>query len=449
MSAPTIIGLLVTSIYNLADTYFVSQLGTNATGAVGINASLDQVIMMAGSFLGIGATSYISRLLGARKKEEAESVVSTVFLASIVIGVLVMVFGFIFMRPMVRLMGAIDEIEQYSMDYASYVLFAAPFLAASYVLNHSLKAEGSAMLSLFGMAAGAVLNIILDPIFIFTLDMGVKGASIATAISKFVSFVILLAPYVLKKTSLRPSYKKVKFSRDTVVEVGKMGSSSLARTLLAILAGVMLNRIAGGYSGATIAAIAVVNRISFMVGTLCLGLGQGCRPIIGFCYGAKHYDRLLKVYRFALLSAIGVITVVAAALIIFSNGIIGLFNSEADAELLRLGSLCLRSQSLMLPFVAVMMITNSMYSGCGKAVGSLVLSICRQGICFIPMVYLLPRLFAESGVAVVQAASDALSFVVTLAMSVHIVRQIVSIKKSQCAGAESYETNLEAISDEA
>ena len=219
MAVPSIISFLITSIYNLADTYFVSSLGTNATAAVSVNASLDQIIMMAGSMLAVGAASYIARLLGARQEEKADRVISTAFFLAMGFGAVVMVLGITFMKPMVRLLGATDTCEQYSIQYATYVLLVAPFMAGNFVMNQCLRSEGSAMRSMFGMGFGGILNCILDPIFIFALDLGVAGASMATAISKLVSFAILVFPYVTRKSLLHLAIRKFRPSWDILREI--------------------------------------------------------------------------------------------------------------------------------------------------------------------------------------------------------------------------------------
>ena len=207
MAVPSIVAFLITSVYNLADTFFVSSLGTNATAAVSVNASLDQIIMMAGSMLAVGAASYISRLLGAKKDEKASRVLSTAFFLALGFGGAVMILGSVFMTPMVRLLGATDTCEQYAVEYATYVLLVAPLMAATFVMNQCLRSEGSAMLSMIGMGFGGILNCFLDPIFIFYMDLGVAGASMATAISKLISFSILIFPYVTRRSLLHLSIR--------------------------------------------------------------------------------------------------------------------------------------------------------------------------------------------------------------------------------------------------
>ena len=256
MAVPTIVAFLINSIYSLADTYFVSSLGTNATAAVSVNASLDQLIMMCGSMLAMGANSYIARLLGKGEDQKASRVLSTAFFSAFAVGACLLVFGSIFMVPMVRLLGATPTCEAYSIEYATYVLMAAPFMASNFVMNQCLRSEGSATLSMVGMGFGGILNCILDPIFIFGLDMGVAGASIATAISKLVSFAILIFPYLTKRSLLTLSIRNFHFNRDIIGNVVSVGSSSMFRTGLAVVAGILLNDLAGNISDMSLNAYA-------------------------------------------------------------------------------------------------------------------------------------------------------------------------------------------------
>ena len=261
MALPSIVSFLITSIYNIADTYFVSDLGESAQAAISVNASLDQIIMMAGSMLAVGAASYISRLLGAKDKEKADRVLSTAFFMAVLFGAVVTVLGVSFMRPMVRLLGATDTCEQYAIEYATYVVLVAPFMAANFVMNQCLRAEGSAMLSMIGMGFGGILNCFLDPIFIFTLGMGVAGASLATAISKLVSFAILVFPYITRRSVLRLTIRRFRPSRDILTEVFTVGSSSMFRSGLAVVSAIVLNNIAGGISDAVLAGIGVSTKV--------------------------------------------------------------------------------------------------------------------------------------------------------------------------------------------
>lgn len=428
MAVPTVISMLVSALYNLVDTYFVSFLGTAATGAVGVNASLENFIMMAGSFLAIGANSYIARLLGAKQEKKASQVLSTSFFTALITGTLVMICGLIWMHPLVNLLGAHGEVEKFAMDYAGYVLYAAPFMAASFVMNQCLRSEGSAVFSMIGILAGSIINIGLDPLFIFVFGWGIKGASAATAISKVISFVILLWPYLRRHSMLRLNPKNICYSRDICTEVFKMGSPSLLRNGLSTVAGILLNNIAGGYSDAALAAISVTNRIIMFLTYAVLGFGQGFQPVAGFNWGAKRYDRVRKAYRFSSVAGVISISVISLFVALFSKQLIALF-TETDAEMMRIGSLSIILQCAAMPIHAWVIVVNMLYAGTGKAFGAITLGITRQGICFFPIVWLLPRLFGVNGIAAVQAAADALSLFVAIPFAVSILRKLKQLER--------------------
>ena len=408
MAVPTIVAFLITSIYSLADTYFVSSLGTNATAAVSVNASLDQMIMMCGSMLAMGANSYIARLLGEGDEKKASQVLSTSFFAAFAIGALLLIFGSIFMVPMVRLLGATPTCEQYSIDYATYILLAAPFMACNFVMNQCLRSEGSATLSMVGMGLGGILNIILDPIFIFGLDMGVAGASLATAISKWVSFAILIFPYLTRRSLLHLSIKNFKPTKDIISKVVSVGSSSMFRNGLNVISAIMLNNIAGGISDSVLAAVGVSNKIMMFPFCIILGFGNGFQPVAGFNWGAKRFDRVEESYRFsARVSLIGS-AIMAVVIGLFCDKLIVLF-AGTDMEMRRIGAFCILAQCIALPIHAWVAIVNMFCVGLGNAKGAMVLATSRQGSCFIPIVHLMAFLFGAYGVASVQALADVLS----------------------------------------
>ncbi len=423
MAIPTIIAFLINSIYGLADTFFVSSLGTNATAAVSVNSSLDQIIMMAGSMLAIGANSYIARLLGARREEEANKVLSVAFFIALAFGTVLAVFGMTFMEPMVRLLGATDTCLQYSIDYATYVLLVAPFMATSFVMNQCLRAEGSAMLSMIGMGFGGILNCFLDPIFIFELDMGVAGASMATAISKLVSFGILIFPYLTKRSMLRLSIRFFKPSVEIMSQIIKIGSSSMFRSGLSVVAAIVLNNIAGTMSDAVLAGIGVTTKVMMFPFSIILGFGSGFQPVTGFNWGAKRYDRVLESFRFSAKTALIVSTIMALLVGIFANQVILLF-SEADADMQAIGALAIRLQCLTLPIHAWVAVVNMFCSGLGKAKGALLLATARQGSCFLPIVYPLAWLFEANGVAAVQAVADGLTFFLAFPLIRVVLREV-------------------------
>ena len=428
MAVPTIVAFLITTIYSLADTYFVSSLGTSATAAVSVNASLDQLIMMCGSMLAVGANSYIARLLGQGDQKKASQVLSTSFFAAAAMGLLLLIFGSIFMTPMVRLLGATPTCEQHSIDYATYVLLAAPFMASNFVMNQCLRSEGSATLSMIGMGIGGVLNCILDPIFIFVLDMGVAGASLATAISKLVSFAILIFPYITRRSVLRLSIRNFCPSRDIISKVVSMGSSSMFRNGLAVVAGIMLNDLAGNISDSVMAGVGVTNKIMMFPFGIILGFGNGFQPVAGFNWGAKRYDRVEESYRFSARVALIGAVAMAVLFAVFADPIIVLFAGE-DPEMRRIGILCTITQCIALPIHAWVAIVNMLCVGLGNAKGAFILSTARQGSCFVPILYPLAWIGGAYGVASVQAVAD----VLTLAMAIPIV--IAMTKKIRQARA--------------
>ena len=429
MAVPSIVSFLITSIYNLADTYFVSSLGTEATAAVSVNASLDQIIMMAGSMLAVGASSYIARLLGARRDEEASRTLSSAFFLAMGFGAAVMVLGLAFMGPMVRLLGATDTCAQYAADYAAYVLLVAPFMAANFVTTQCLRSEGSAVLAMVGMGFGGILNCFLDPLFIFYLDMEVKGASIATAISKLVSFAILIFPYVTGRSVLRLSLRRCRPTGVILGQIASVGSSSLFRNGLAVLSAIVLNNIAGGISDSVLAGIGVSTKVMMFPFGIILGFGTGFQPVAGFNWGAGRYDRVLESYRFSARVAAAGAAVMGLALAVFAGPLIALF-AEADPAMREIGALCIRLQCLALPVHSWVAVVNMLCAGLGQARGAVLLSTSRQGTCFLPIVYPVALLWGAVGVAAVQAVADILSMTLAVPIIRKVKRQILAAQRS-------------------
>ncbi len=439
MAIPTIVAFLINSIYSLADTYFVSSLGTNATAAVSVNASLDQLIMMCGSLLAVGANSYIARLLGQGNEKRASQALSTAFFAAFAIGALLMIFGSIFMAPMVRLLGATPTCEGYAIDYATYVLMAAPFMAANFVMNQCLRSEGSAMLSMVGMGFGGILNCILDPILIFGSEglkqkygivlpfcipgMDVAGASLATAISKWVSFAILIFPYLTRRSVLHLNPRNIRVDKALVTEIATVGSSSLFRNGLAVVAGIALNSIAGNISDSVLAAVGVCTKVMMFPFGIILGFATGFQPVAGFNWGAKRYDRVRESFRFSAWVAVIMGVVMAALLSIFSDALIVAF-AGTDGEMRRIGQICMITQAVALPVHGWVAVVNMYCAGLGDAKGALALSTARQGSCFLPILYPLAWAFQAVGVALVQGMADVLSLVLALPILKKIQRKI-------------------------
>ena len=429
MALPSIAGMLVTSAYNLADTFFVSKLGTYATGAVGVNSAIDSIIMMAGALLAVGAASFSSRLLGAKEDEHAKRVLSTSFFLAFFMGLAVLIFGTVFQIPLLRALGATDALLPYSQDYCRFILLAAPFMACSFVLNQCLRAEGSAIFSMVGMVTGAILNIGLDPIFIFSFGWGVAGASAATAISKLVSFCILITPYIRKKTLLVISPKYFRPNWPDLSEICAVGFSSFVRNALSTFAAVVLNRIAVGFGESVLAAVSVSNRITMFMTAACLGYGQGFQPVAGFSWGAKRYDRLKEANRFAMWSCVISISLVALLVGIFAEPLLLLF-TESDAEMIRVGVFSLRSQCLAMPFHGYCIIVSMLCAGIGRARAAAVLGMSRQGICFFPVLPLMVWIFGRWGVASVQGVGDILSMIPALIIARRVTKDVEELENN-------------------
>ena len=430
MAIPTIVAFLINSIYSLADTYFVSSLGTNATAAVSVNASLDQLIMMAGSMLAVGANSYIARLLGEGSEKKASQVLSTAFFLAGGLGTVLMVVGMVFMTPMVRLLGATPTCEQYSIDYATYVLYAAPFMATSFVMNQCLRSEGSATLSMVGMGFGGILNCVLDPIFIFGLNMGVAGASLATAISKWVSFSILIFPYLTRRSLLHLSIRNFHCTRDILTKILSVGSSSMFRTGLAVVSAILLNDLAGSISDSVLAGIGVCTKIMMFPFGIILGFGNGFQPVAGFNWGAKRFDRVEESYRYSARVAIFGSALMGLVLALLADRIILVF-AGPDPEMRRIGVICMVSQCIALPIHAWVATVNMLCAGLGNARDALILASARQGTCFIPILHLMAWLLGAYGVATVQAVADLLSLALAIPIMVGMRRKILRAMETQ------------------
>ena len=429
MAVPTIMAQLITTIYNLVDTFFVSTIGTYATAAVGVNSSLERTITLIGSLLGAGACSYIARLLGAGKKEQADRVLSTCFLTGLGLGIVFMIVGCLAIEPLVYMLGATEECVTYSIQYATYVLYAAPVMIGSFILNMCLRSEGSATFALIGIGFGGVLNCFLDPLFIYTFNLGVAGASMATAISKFISFCILLWPYFRKKSAVAISFKRFKYVWEDIKEVLSIGSASFFRSAFSVVASITINRVAGGFSTAALAALSVANRVMEFPFAIILGFGQGFQPVAGFNWGAKQMKRVRECLTFAIkLSVIGAI-VIGAVIALLASPIVHVFNKEADQAVLEIGILCIRLQCVVLFSHALNSIINMFYGGIGKAKYTLLMSTSRQGYVFIPVALVLPLLFGETGVAAVQAVADLVCLLIAVPLTIKAYRMIDAREK--------------------
>lgn len=412
LAIPTIISMLITSIYNMADTYFVSQLGTSASAATGIVFSLMAIIQAIAFAIGIGSGSTISRRLGEQNKEEADILGSSGFVTSLVFGFILLVFGNIFIEPLMIILGSTETILPYSISYAKYILFAAPFMATSFILNNILRAEGKANLAMVGIGIGGLINIILDPIFIFSFKLGISGAAIATATSQFISFIILLSFYLRRKTIVQFSIKKISRNINTYFIILKNGMPSFFRQGLASIATVALNFNAGNYGDSAVAAMSIVGRICMLIFCVVIGYGQGYQPVVGYNYGAKNYHRVKESFLFTLKVGTSIMTVLAIIGFILSPKIMSWFIS--DLEVIKIGTNALRYQCLVMPLMTLGVLSNMTFQAVGKPLHATFLTSCRQGIFFLPLIIILPKLFYLKGVEITQPISDILTFAISI-----------------------------------
>ncbi len=413
LAVPTMVSMLVTSAYNLADAYFVSQLGTRASGAVGIVFSLMAVIQALGFTVGMGAGSVVSRLLGKKKEDQAQKTASCALLTSVVFGALLSMVGLSFLEGLMRWMGATETILPFAADYARYLLYVAPVMTASFVLNNLLRAEGKTKLSMVGIGLGGVLNIALDPFFIFGLGWGVQGAAAATAVSQCVSFLVLLSFFLRGKTILRLSLKNLSADASIYKKFLGNGMPSLFRQGLASVAGVALNHVAAGYGDSAVAAMSVVGKIFMVAYCVLIGFGQGYQPVVGYNYGAKNYERVRQAYRFLMIAGTAGMTLLGGTLFFFAPALLGQFVPE-DAKVNEIGGLALRLQSAVMPLLPLGVACNMTFQAVGQSVKATFLAACRQGVFFLPLIVLLPRAFGVVGMEAAQPAADVATFLACL-----------------------------------
>jgi putative MATE family efflux protein len=423
LAIPAVISMLVTALYNGADTYFVSQLGTSAAGAVGIVFSLMAIIQAVGFTVGQGAASIISIKLGEKNHEAANATGAGAMLLAAIFGVLVAACGLIFINPLMNLLGATDTMLPYARDYAQYILIASPIMAGSFVLNNMLRAEGKTRFAMIGITVGGILNIGLDPLFIFAFGMGTAGAAIATAISQAVSFVILLSVYLRGKTIVRLSFKSVPRAFRIYGDIFRMGAPAFLRQGLGSAATIALNLNARVYGDAAVAGMSIVTKIFMFIFSIALGIGQGYQPVCGYNFGARLYSRVRRGYRFTLIIGIGVMTFLAVFAFLFAPQLLRLFIAN-DPAVTEIGALALRAQCIAMPLVPVGVVINMTFQSVGRAGAAAFLSACRQGLCFLPLIIVLPQLFGVFGVETAQAFSDALTFLIALPMTVLFFRHL-------------------------
>lgn len=411
LGIPTTLSMMVTSLYNLADTYFVSLIGDDGiTAAVSNLLALMSIIQAVGFTFGMGSGSIVSRLLGKRDREGADKTASSAFAIAGACGLLILLFGFMFLTPLMKMFGSrTPAVLEYSKQYATFILLNAPFMCMSFVLNNVLRAEGKAVLSMIGLVVGALVNVALDPLLIFGLDLGIRGAAIATAISQFISFSVLLFMFLSGRTIVRLRLQSVARKFDVYREVISTGFPSFCRQILASLCTVFLNQAAFTHGGdAAQAALGVVQKVFMLAFSLSLGIGQGYQPVLGYNYSAKRFDRVRSAYLFTLGFSTMMMVAFGTVCGIFAGNLMQVFSLSEKAT--EIGTLTLRLQCICMPLLPMNFMIGLTYQVVGNKAIAAILSASRQGLFYIPFVLILPRVLGILGVQSCQAVSDFCAF---------------------------------------
>lgn len=400
LGIPTTISMLITNIYNMADSYFVSQISLSAGGATSIVFGIMAILQAFGFMFGHGSGSNISRMLGSKHTERASKYASVGFFGALATGLFIMIVGLIFIEPLMRLLGSTDTILPYAIRYCSFILLAAPAMTGSCVLNNILRYEGKATLAMIGLTTGGLLNIALDPLFIFVFRMDISGAGLATALSQYISFGILLSMFLRRRTQSRLSLRLVPGEFKALGDIIITGLPSLARQGLNSISTMVLNTQAKQFGDAAIAAMGYVGRTSNLIFSVGLGIGQGFQPVSGFNYGAKKYSRVKKGTFFTLCFGAAFIGIISAACFAFAPEIISLFRKED--EVLRIGSEALRIQCVFLLFLPVSVVATMLFQSIGKSFPAFGLSCLQSGLIFIPLCLILPNIIGVRGIEIAQ-----------------------------------------------
>ena len=421
LAAPTVASQLISIIYNTADTYFVSQISTSASAAVGVVFSLSSIIQAYGFGVAMGASSLISLRLGEKKDRDANGYASSGFFAELVGGLLILIFGLLFLEPLMRVLGATETMLPHACAYGRIILMGAPIMCCSFVLNCVLRAEGAAVVSMVGLCAGGLINIALDPLFIFTFEMGTAGAAIATVASQCVSLVILSISFLRGRSivHLHPKYVS-RHARD-YVKIIAVGFPTIARQGMASLASALMNIQGAIYGDAAVAALTISNKIYLLVRNVMIGIGQGFQPVAGYNYGAGDRKRTREAFLFATKLGTGICILAAGIIAAFAGSIIAWFRN--DEQVVAIGRVALLYACAVMPFMAYSTFVNQLYQCLGFKLPATVLASLRQGICFLPLIFILPHFLGLAGVQATQPASDLLTFFICIPFQIAFFRK--------------------------
>lgn len=428
MGIPTMIGMLVNAFYNLVDAYFVGGLGESQMGAISVVYPLGQVVVGLGLLFGNGAASYISRLLGRGDKENADKVASTALYSSISVGAVIIIISMIFLHPILKLLGATDSILPYAATYAGIYIVSCIFNVFNVTMNNIVTSEGAAKTTMCALLIGAVLNIALDPLFIYVFDLGVAGAAIATAISQVVSTCVYLTYILRKKSVFHFRVKDCTYSREIMSEIFKIGIPTLVFQILTSLSISLINNAAGDYGDSAIAGMGVVTRLISMGSLSVFGFIKGFQPIAGYSYGAKKFDRLREAIKTSILWSTVFCVIFGLVLALFPTAIVSQF-TKGDAEMIRIGAASLRANGITIMLFGFYTVYSSLFLALGKGREGFILGACRQGICFIPVILLLPMVWGLNGILYAQPIADVLSAIITVFMAIPLHKKLNEMQK--------------------
>ena len=430
LAAPTILSMLITSIYNLADTFFVGQISTSASGAVGVVSSLMAIIQALGFMLGHGAGSIISRSLGSQNTDAATRFASTSFFTALVLGFVLLAGGLATLPGFMMLLGSTETILPHACAYARYILLAAPIMMASLVMNNILRYEGKASFAMIGLVTGGVLNIVLDPIFMFVFGLGTAGAGLATALSQCISFCILLSMFLRGKTVSQFKLSAVTRSPAEFGTLLMTGMPSFGRQGLNSIGGMLLNIAARSYGDAAVAGMSIVSRIFLFILSVAIGTGQGLQPVAGFNYGARKYRRVQQACIFTIEASFCFLLVLLTACWFNAETLIRLFRDDPEVTAVALPAF--RFQCFAMLLQPVIVVGNMLFQSIGKSGRATFLACCRQGVFFIPLILTLPRLFGLSGVEICQPIADVLTFFVTVPFLFPFLHKLARMEEKSC-----------------
>jgi len=423
MALPMMTGMIVQILYNLIDTFFVGQLNDpNQVAAVAISMPLFMLLMAISGIMGNGGASYLSRVLGAKDYSKANKTVSIAFFTCVIIGAATSILGIIFISPIVKVLGATELIFPYAHSYSLTILTASIIIMCNYALGQLLRAEGAAKEAMFGMLIGTVTNIALDPLFIFTFKMGAAGAALATVVANGIGLVYYLSIYLKKKSMVHIGFKYFSFDKKIYSEILKIGIPASLNQLLLSMANVFTNNFAAMYGEITVAAMGIAGRIITIPIYLILGVAIGCQPLIGYSYGAHLYSRLKEILKKAMIISSIMSLAFMALFMIFPEKFITIFIK--DAAVVQTGGTILRAMSLSLLVLGVQIVIMNAIQAMGKAIPSLVISISRQGIMFIPLLFILNKLFTFNGFIYAQPIADLLTVILAIGLMIKIMKNM-------------------------